>query len=99
MLQPEVLVCKGLKIGDIKCRCCPECADDFSDKARSVGSDVLEAGCISLHSPPQVWDQRFLAAGESRRFGGDKLSEVYQGMPLYRHTTKVGENIIFREWW
>ena len=26
-----------------------------------------------------------LAAGEAKRFGSDKLSEKFQGIPLYRH--------------
>ncbi len=85
MLQPEVLVCKGLKIGDIDARCCPEHCMTISDKARSVGGGVLEAVSVfaQIH---RKYGIALLAAGESRRFGGDKLSEVYQGMPLYRHT-------------
>lgn len=57
----------------------------ISDKARSVGGGVLEAVSVfaQIH---RKYGIALLAAGESRRFGGDKLSEVYQGMPLYRHT-------------
>lgn len=85
MLQPDVLVCEGLKIGDIDARCCPEHCITISDKARSVGGGVLEA-VSTFAQIYRKYGVALLAAGESRRFGSDKLSVMYQGMPLYRHT-------------
>ena len=87
MLQPEVLVTEGLKIGDIDARCEQEHCITISDKARAVGGGVLEA--VSLFD--QIYGKyavALLAAGEAKRFGGDKLAEVVQGMPLYQHALK-----------
>ena len=77
MLQPEVLVTEGLKIGDIDARCEQEHCITVSDKARAVGGGVLEA--VSLFD--QIYGKyavALLAAGEAKRFGGDKLAEVVQ---------------------
>ena len=84
MLQKDVQVTEGLKIGDIDARCEPEHCGTISDKARAVGGGVLEA--VSLFG--QIYGNygvALLAAGEAKRFGSDKLSEKFQGIPLYRH--------------
>ena len=84
MLQKDVQVTEGLKIGDIDARCEPEHCVTISDKARAVGGGVLEA--VSLFG--QIYGNygvALLAAGEAKRFGSDKLSEKFQGIPLYRH--------------
>ena len=66
MLQPEVLVTEGLKIGDIDARCEQEHCITISDKARAVGGGVLEA--VSLFD--QIYGKyavALLAAGEAKR--------------------------------
>ena len=81
MLQKDVQVTEGLKIGDIDARCEPEHCGTISDKARAVGGGVLEA--VSLFG--QIYGNygvALLAAGEAKRFGSDKLSEKFQGIPL-----------------
>lgn len=84
MLQEGVRVKKGLKIGDIDARCAVEHCSTISDKARSVGGAVLEAVARF-----EKWTGRYamvaLAAGSSRRFGGDKLSHPVEGRPIYEH--------------
>ena len=87
MLQPEVLVVEGLKIGDIDARCDPEHCITISDKARSVGGGVLEA--VSLFAPDlsQVCSRASRSRG-SQTVRRRQVAEVYQGMPLYQHTLK-----------
>lgn len=90
MLQKDVQVTEGLKIGDIDARCEPEHCGTISDKARAVGGGVLEA--VSLFG--QIYGNygvALLAAGEAKRFGSDKLSEKFQGIPLYRYALEMLE--------
>ena len=48
MLQKDVQVTEGLKIGDIDARCEPEHCVTISDKARAVGGGVLELSLIHI---------------------------------------------------
>lgn len=50
MLQPGVMVWKGMKCGDIDARCEKDHCFTVSDKARSIGGGVLEAVVAYEHS-------------------------------------------------
>jgi xanthine dehydrogenase accessory factor len=83
LLQDGVPVTAGLKSGDIDPRCAVEHCFTVSDKATSIGGGVLEA-ILTLsrrRSPVLV----LLAAGNSVRFGSNKLLSVYREKPMYRH--------------
>ncbi len=49
MLQPGVLVKKGMKAGDIDARCELDHCFTISDKARAIGGGVLEAVAAYEH--------------------------------------------------
>lgn len=83
MLQPGVRVRKGLKIGDVDPRKNPALVYRISDKARKIGVGVCEA---IGHLCQKDCGMLLLAAGESRRYGGDKLLDVIEGQPMYRYS-------------
>ena len=77
MLQKDVQVTEGLKIGDIDARCEPEHCVTISDKAGQS-----EAVCWKRYLLfGQIYGNygvALLAAGEAKRFGSDKLSENFR---------------------
>ena len=83
MLQPGVKVRKGLKIGDVDPRKNPALVYRISDKARKIGVGVCEA---IEHLCQKDCGMLLLAAGESRRYGGDKLLDSIEGQPMYRYS-------------
>lgn len=82
MLQPGVNVKTGLKIGDIDARAKQEHCWTISDKARAIGGGVLDAVC-SFEKSREKYALILLAAGQSLRFGGDKLHTVVAGETMY----------------
>lgn len=85
MLQSGVMVRKGLKIGDVDPRKDPALVHKISDKSRKIGVGVCEA---IAHLCRINCGILLLAAGESRRYGGDKLLESIQGQPMYKYSLK-----------
>lgn len=82
MLQENVLVQTGLKIGDIDARAERSHCFTISDKARAIGGGVLEAvTCYERQKGNYAFI--LLAAGKSSRFGGNKLQEKVQGKKMY----------------
>lgn len=84
MLQEGVMVRKGMKIGDIDARCLPGSCHTISDKALSIGGAALEA-VEQYERRKGRYGLVILAAGRGRRFGGDKLSCMIHGKPVYRY--------------
>ena len=84
MLQDGVIVEENLKIGDIDARCETFHCFTVSDKARSIGGAVLEAVTL-FERIYKKYAVVVLAAGASKRFGGNKLLTSIQGKPLYEH--------------
>ena len=82
MLQPGVQVTKGLKIGDIDARAKQAHCRTISDKARAIGGGVLDAVC-SYEKSRGKYALILLAAGQSVRFGSDKLKAVVEGEAMY----------------
>ena len=82
MLQPGVQVTKGLKIGDIDAGAKQEHCRTISDKARAIGGGVLDAVC-SYEKSRGKYALILLAAGQSVRFGSDKLKAVVEGEAMY----------------
>ena len=85
MLQPGIKVKKGLKIGDVDPRKNPALVYRISDKARKIGVGVCEA---IAHLCRKDCGILLLAAGESRRYGGDKLLENIQEQPMFEYSLK-----------
>lgn len=85
MLQEDVEVWEGLKIGDIDARCEVSHCSTISDKARAIGGGVLEAVTAFEHMQGK-YAFIVLAAGKSARFGGNKLLACVNGKRLYEHT-------------
>ena len=73
---------KGLKIGDIDARAKQEHCRTISDKARAIGGGVLDAVC-SYEKSRGKYALILLAAGQSVRFGSDKLKVVVEGEAMY----------------
>lgn len=84
MLQDGVFVTEGLKIGDIDARCEVFHCHTISDKAKAIGGGVLEA-VSNFERINGRYAIVVLAAGESSRFGGEKLLEEIEGKPMYQH--------------
>lgn len=84
MLQPGVPVQEGLKIGDIDARAEQMHCYTISDKAKAVGGGVLEA-VSGFEKMKGRYAVILLAAGQSLRFGSDKLSALIDGKEMYRH--------------
>ncbi len=82
MLQPGVIVQKGLKIGDVDPRQDPRLVHLISDKARKIGVGVCEA---IRHLCRENTGLLLLAAGESLRYGGDKLLDSVENRPMYTY--------------
>ena len=82
MLQPGVQVTKGLKIGDIVARAKQEHCRTISDIARAICGCVLYAVC-SYEKSRGKYALILLAAGQSVRFGSDKLKAVVEGEAMY----------------
>lgn len=85
MLQDGVTVTENLKIGDIDARTERSNCYTISDKARAIGGGVLEA-VSGFERMKGKYGIVILAAGNSTRFGGDKLLVQVKGKPLYMHT-------------
>lgn len=87
LLQDGVPVTMGMKTGDVDPRCEVSHCFTVSDKASAIGGGVLEA--ILCHGQMRAERRKIglvlLAAGDSRRFGKNKLLTEIDGKPMYRH--------------
>lgn len=88
LLQDGVPVKMGMKSGDIDPRAVVGSCYTVSDKARAIGGGVLEAILtlqtrISRQELPTALVM--LAAGNSERFGENKLLYPVNGKPMYEH--------------
>lgn len=88
LLQDGVPVKMGMKSGDIDPRAVVGSCYTVSDKARAIGGGVLEAILtlqtrISRQELPAALVM--LAAGNSERFGENKLLYPVNGKPMYEH--------------
>lgn len=84
MLQPEVYVTEGLKIGDIDARHEPRYCHTVSDKARAVGGGVLEAVTAYEHRKKN-YAVVVLAAGSASRYGRNKLLDEIGGRRMFEY--------------
>ena len=88
LLQDGVPVKAGMKSGDIDPRAVVESCYTVSDKARAIGGGVLEA-ILTLQTRNGRQDLPvvlvMLAAGNSERFGENKLLYPVDGKPMYEH--------------
>lgn len=82
MLQDNVPVQTGLKIGDIDARAERSHCFTISDKARAIGGGVLEA-VTCYERQKGKYALVLLAAGKSSRFEGNKLQEEIRGKKMY----------------
>lgn len=87
MLQDDVEVTEGLKIGDIDARCEVSHCFTISDKARAIGGGALEA-VSQFERLKNKYAVVVLAAGGARRFGSNKLLAVVSGKPIYKYMLK-----------
>ncbi len=87
LLQDGVEVTAGMKSGDVDPRCAVAHCFTVSDKATAIGGGVLEAILNYRYQPHAHMPLAMvlLAAGDSRRFGGNKLLTEVDGRPMYRH--------------
>lgn len=87
LLQDGVEVTTGMKSGDVDPRCDVAHCFTVSDKASSIGGGVLEAVLNYRFRPHDHMPiaMVLLAAGDSRRFGGNKLLAEVDGRLMYRH--------------
>lgn len=88
LLQDGVPVKMGMKSGDIDPRAVVGSCYTVSDKARAIGGGVLEAILtlqtrISRQELPAALVM--MAAGNSERFGENKLLYPVNGKPMYEH--------------
>lgn len=82
MLQKDVIVRKGMKIGDIHPGTDVQCCFHISDKAEKVGKGVCEAVEFLMRKDYGIV---LLAAGKGERFGGEKLLYPVGTKPMYSH--------------
>lgn len=89
LLQDGVEVTAGMKSGDVDPRCDVAHCFTVSDKASSIGGGVLEAILNHRFLPHDHMPVAIvlLAAGDSRRFGENKLLTEVDGRLMYRHVT------------
>lgn len=85
LLQDGVFVTKGMKSGDVDPRCEAEYCFTVSDKATAIAGGVLEAILRHRQMRGKKVALVLLAAGDSRRFGDNKLLADVEGKPMYRH--------------
>ena len=86
MLQEDVLVKKGLKIGDVDPRKDKKLCYLISDKANKIGSSVVQAAEARLSD--KDYAMILLAAGKSSRYGRNKLLEELDGGKMFEHTLR-----------
>ncbi|MEE1087092.1 MAG: selenium-dependent molybdenum cofactor biosynthesis protein YqeB [Schaedlerella sp.] len=87
MLQDDVQVTKGLKIGDIDARCEVSHCFTISDKARAIGGGALEA-VTQFERMQKKYAVVVLAAGGAKRFGSNKLLAYVSGEQIYERMLK-----------
>lgn len=80
MLQADVDVYEGMKIGDVDPRCDNSLVYIISDKSVKIGKGVLKAVEILVFKDCGIC---LLAAGSSSRFGSNKLLYEKDGKPLF----------------
>lgn len=86
MLQADVEVKKGLKIGDVDPRKDASLVYLISDKSHKIGQGVCAAVDTLLQRSTGFL---LLAAGTSSRYGKNKLLEAVEEEPMYRHSLSL----------
>lgn len=86
MLQADVKVKKGLKIGDVDPRKDASLVCLISDKSRKIGQGVCQAVDTLLQRKTGIL---LLAAGTSSRYGKNKLLEFVEKEPMYGHSLGI----------
>ncbi len=86
MLQADVEVKKGLKIGDVDPRKDASLVYLISDKSHRIGQGVCQAVDTLLQRKTGIL---LLAAGTSSRYGKNKLLETVEKEPMYRHSLGI----------
>ncbi len=86
MLQADVEVKKGLKIGDVDPRKDASLVYLISDKSHRIGQGVCLAVDTLLQRKTGIL---LLAAGTSSRYGKNKLLETVEKEPMYRHSLGI----------
>lgn len=97
MLKEGLQVSTGMKIGDVDPRDDISLCFKISDKAYAIGESIWR---VIVKWRKQHTAVVIMAAGESRRFGGNKLMEKLGDIPIYQYmlgileTVEAGEKII-----
>lgn len=86
MLQADVEVKKGLKIGDVDPRKDASLVYLISDKSHRIGQGVCQVVDTLLLRKTGIL---LLAAGTSSRYGENKLLETVEKEPMYRHSLGI----------
>ncbi len=92
MLQKGVCVTSGMKAGDIDPRAEREYCFSISDKALAIAGGALEAVC-RYESRKDNITIILLAAGNSERFGRNKLLELIEDKPMIEYALEKYANI------
>lgn len=93
LLQEGVQVFSGMKCGDIDPRCEREHCFTVSDKARAIGGGALEA-VSRFERRRNNTGIVLLAAGESRRYGSNKLLEPINGKRMFEYAVDAAYSAI-----